>query len=213
MYPSLPIIDAVQTLALPSSKQGQVADTSSKTMGQTLQKVIAAASAAQVEFGDSFVSTEHLLLALVREDTRFTKKALLDQGVDGKKILDAVNEIRGPQKVTNRNPEAAYEASTLLHFTLRCCHCCRRISVVTATFFYILVQQQYWYAGLVCDARHYAGILQPWCRGYAIYFSEKLLSRGRGQLVLHEYTHCGQSRVEPAGVVGAALLLVSLTCY
>ncbi|CAM9110882.1 unnamed protein product [Laminaria digitata] len=92
------------------SKQGQVADTSSKTMGQTLQKVVAAASAAQVEFGDSFVSTEHLLLALVREDTRFTKRALQDQGIDEKKILDAVNEIRGPQKVTSRNPEAAYEA-------------------------------------------------------------------------------------------------------
>ncbi|CAN0512397.1 unnamed protein product, partial [Scytosiphon promiscuus] len=62
------------------SKQGKVADTSSKTMGQILQKVVAAASAAQMEFGDSFVSTEHLLLALVREDTRFTKKALQDQG-------------------------------------------------------------------------------------------------------------------------------------
>lgn len=81
-------------------------------MGQILQKVVAAASAAQMEFGDSFVSTEHLLLALVREDTRFTKKALQDQGIDDKKILDAVNEIRGPQKVTSRNPEAAYEAST-----------------------------------------------------------------------------------------------------
>lgn len=92
------------------SKQGKVADTSSKTMGQILQKVVAAASAAQLEFGDSFVSTEHLLLALVREDTRFTKKALQDQGIDDKKILDAVNEIRGPQKVTSRNPEAAYEA-------------------------------------------------------------------------------------------------------
>eukprot|EP00904_Undaria_pinnatifida_P006538 jgi/Undpi1/3013/HiC_scaffold_14.g06390.m1 len=92
------------------SKQGKVADTSSKTMGQTLQKVVAAASAAQAEFGDSFVSTEHLLLALAREDTRFTKKALQDQGIDNNRILDAVNQIRGPQKVTSRNPEAAYEA-------------------------------------------------------------------------------------------------------
>lgn len=78
-------------------------------MGQTLQNVIATASAVQAEFGDSFVSTEHLLLALARDDTRFTKKALQDQGTDDKKILDAVNEIRGSQKVTSRNPEAAYE--------------------------------------------------------------------------------------------------------
>ncbi|CBJ25903.1 ATPase [Ectocarpus siliculosus] len=92
------------------SKQGRVSDTSSKSMGQTLQKVVAAASAAQAELGDSFVSIEHLFLALAREDTRFTKKALQDQGTDDKKILDAVNAIRGPQKVTSRNPEAAYEA-------------------------------------------------------------------------------------------------------
>ncbi|CAN0487301.1 unnamed protein product, partial [Ectocarpus sp. 12 AP-2014] len=64
----------------------------------------------QAELGDSFVSVEHLFLALAREDTRFTKKALQDQGTDDKKILDAVNAIRGPQKVTSRNPEAAYEA-------------------------------------------------------------------------------------------------------
>ncbi|CAM9769062.1 unnamed protein product [Pylaiella littoralis] len=92
------------------SKQGRVSDTSSKSMGQTLQKVVAAASAAQAEFGDSFVSTEHLFLALAREDTRFTKKALQDQGTDDREILDAVNAIRGSQKVTSRNPEAAYEA-------------------------------------------------------------------------------------------------------
>ena len=96
-------------LDIVSSKQGRVADTSSKSMGQTLQRVLAAASAAQAEFGDSFVSIEHLFLALAREDTRFTQKALQDQGSSDKEILDAVNSIRGPQKVTNRNPEAAYE--------------------------------------------------------------------------------------------------------
>lgn len=92
-----------------SAKQGRVTDTSSKSMGQTLQKVMTAASAAQAEFGDSFVSTEHLVLALAREDKRFTRKALRDQGADDAKVLDAVKAVRGPQKVTSRNPEAAYE--------------------------------------------------------------------------------------------------------
>ena len=95
-----------------SSRQGRVSDTSSKSMGQTLQKVIAAASTAQAEFGDSFVSTEHLLLALAREDTRFTKNALQDQARGEQEILEAVKNIRGPQKVTSRNPEAAYEVCT-----------------------------------------------------------------------------------------------------
>lgn len=78
-------------------------------MGQTLQKVLAVASGIQTEFGDSFVSVEHLLLALGRDDTRFTKQALRDQGVDDQKMLVAAKEVRGPQNVTSRNPEASYE--------------------------------------------------------------------------------------------------------
>lgn len=78
-------------------------------MGQTLQKVLTATSTVQAEFGDAFISTEHLALGLAREDNRFTKRALGDQGIDEVKILDAVKKIRGPQKVTTRNPEASYE--------------------------------------------------------------------------------------------------------
>lgn len=74
-----------------------------------MQKVLKAASAAQTDFGDVFISTEHLVLALTREDNRFTKSALGNQGISEAKILDAVEKIRGPQKVTTRNPEVSYE--------------------------------------------------------------------------------------------------------
>lgn len=86
-------------------------------MGQTLQRVLAAASGIQTEFGDSFVSVEHLLLALGREDSRFTKQALRDRGIDDQKMVAAVKEVRGPQKVTTRNPEASYEVG---HAGLMC---------------------------------------------------------------------------------------------
>ncbi|CAM9557357.1 unnamed protein product, partial [Discosporangium mesarthrocarpum] len=92
------------------AQQGRVSDTSAKVMGQTLQKVMVAASGVQAEFGDSFVSIEHLFLALAREDTRFTKRALENQAMTADKLLDAVKEIRGSQKVTSKNPEASYEA-------------------------------------------------------------------------------------------------------
>lgn len=78
-------------------------------MGQILQRVLTAASGAQTELGDSFISTEHLVLALAREDSRFTRRALSDQSVDDVKVLNAVKTIRGSQKVTSRNPEATYE--------------------------------------------------------------------------------------------------------
>lgn len=80
-------------------------------MGQTLQKVLAVAPAIQKEFGDSFISVEHLLLALAREDNRFTKQALQSRAIDDQKMLAAVKDVRGTQKVTTRNPEATYEVS------------------------------------------------------------------------------------------------------
>lgn len=96
---------------LSSARQGRINDTNSKMMGPTLQKVLAAASSVQKEFGDSFVSVEHLLLALAREDGRFTQQALRDQGIDNQKLLAAVKDVRGPQKVTTRTPESSYEVS------------------------------------------------------------------------------------------------------
>ncbi|CAM9142065.1 unnamed protein product [Choristocarpus tenellus] len=92
------------------SQQVRISDTSTKAMGRTLQKVMAAASGAQAEFGDNFMSIEHLFLALAREDDRFTISALKSQALTAEKIMDAVKEIRGPQKVTSRNAEASYEA-------------------------------------------------------------------------------------------------------
>lgn len=80
-------------------------------MGPTLQKVLATSSAIQKEFEDSFVSIEHLLLALAREDSRFTQQALRDRGVDYQKLMAAVKDVRGPQKVTTRTPESSYEVS------------------------------------------------------------------------------------------------------
>lgn len=80
-------------------------------MGPTLQKVLAAASSIQKDFDDSFVSVEHLLLALARKDSRFTQQALRDRGIDDQKLLAAVKDVRGPQKVTSRTPESSYEVS------------------------------------------------------------------------------------------------------
>lgn len=100
-----------ESTCLSSARQGRVSDTSSKTMGPTLQKVLAASSAIQKEFDDSFISVEHLLLALAREDSRFTQQAFRDRGVDYQKLMAAVKDVRGPQKVTTRTPESSYEVS------------------------------------------------------------------------------------------------------
>lgn len=52
-----------------------------KVMGPYLQKVLETSRTTMKILGDSFVSTEGMLLALVKEDAQFTRDALLKQGV------------------------------------------------------------------------------------------------------------------------------------
>ena len=63
--------------------------------------------------GDSFVSTEGLLLALVKEDAQFTRDALLKQDVKYTDVLTEVKKLReksGP--AISRSAENMYEALT-----------------------------------------------------------------------------------------------------
>jgi ATP-dependent Clp protease ATP-binding subunit ClpB len=52
---------------------------------------------------DEYVSTEHLLLALANDPK-------VDTGASRELLLDAVNGIRGPHRVTDQNPEDKYQA-------------------------------------------------------------------------------------------------------
>jgi ATP-dependent Clp protease ATP-binding subunit ClpB len=53
--------------------------------------------------GDEYVSTEHLLLALA-EDPKIDTGATRDQ------LVEALNAVRGPHRVTDQNPEDKYQA-------------------------------------------------------------------------------------------------------
>jgi ATP-dependent Clp protease ATP-binding subunit ClpB len=59
---------------------------------------------------DEYISTEHLLLAIVKEDTGDAGKILRDMGLKEKDILQILKEIRGSQRVTDQNPEGKYQA-------------------------------------------------------------------------------------------------------
>jgi ATP-dependent Clp protease ATP-binding subunit ClpB len=76
------------------SKQPRVGDNASKTMGRTLQKVLETSRQGKEVLSDSFVSTEGLLLAMVKEDAQFTREALMRQGVKYTDVLEAVKEMR-----------------------------------------------------------------------------------------------------------------------
>jgi ATP-dependent Clp protease ATP-binding subunit ClpB len=59
---------------------------------------------------DEYVSTEHLLLVLVQEETGNGGKILRDMGLSEDRIMKILKEIRGSQRVTDQNPEGKYQA-------------------------------------------------------------------------------------------------------
>ncbi|MDR1604451.1 MAG: ATP-dependent chaperone ClpB [Gracilibacteraceae bacterium] len=75
-----------------------------------LREVLLAAHDEMENFGDEYVSAEHLLLALLERGGGETEKLLRDQGVTREKLLAALKEIRGSQRVTGQNPEGSYAA-------------------------------------------------------------------------------------------------------
>lgn len=61
------------------------------------------------EFGDDFLSVEHMVLAFLK-DKRFGQKIFNDLQLTEKDLKDTVQAIRGHQKVTDQNPEGKFES-------------------------------------------------------------------------------------------------------
>ncbi len=68
-------------------------------MSRELQQVVDAADAERAELHDEYLSTEHLLLALVDR-----------LGIEREQLLAAMQEVRGSHRVTSQNPEEQYQA-------------------------------------------------------------------------------------------------------
>ncbi|HEV8538276.1 MAG TPA: ATP-dependent chaperone ClpB [Bacteroidota bacterium] len=78
-------------------------------MGQSLAQLFDAALKEATALKDEYVSTEHLLLALVASKST-AGKLLTDQGVTKDQIYAALKDIRGTQRVTDQTPEEKYQA-------------------------------------------------------------------------------------------------------
>ncbi|RKU20292.1 ATP-dependent chaperone ClpB [Candidatus Poribacteria bacterium] len=61
---------------------------------------------------DEYVSTEHLLIACAETKQSEVGKILREVGVTKDKVLKALVDIRGTQRVTDQNPEDKYQALT-----------------------------------------------------------------------------------------------------
>ena len=78
-------------------------------LGKGLNSVLDQANGLKESYGDSYIAIEHLLLALAGDD-RCGKQLLKQAGSDAAQLKEAVQAIRGSQKVTDQNPEGTYES-------------------------------------------------------------------------------------------------------
>jgi ATP-dependent Clp protease ATP-binding subunit ClpB len=83
-------------------------------IGQTslsprLQTVLSDSFKVAERMKDAYVSTEHLLIALAG-DKGEAGRMLERAGVSGKRVEEALETLRGGQKVTDQNPEAQFQA-------------------------------------------------------------------------------------------------------
>jgi len=78
-------------------------------LGKGLSDLLDRADSLKQSYGDSFISIEHLMLALA-DDSRCGKRLLAQTGADSNGLKTAINAVRGSQKVTDQNPEGTYES-------------------------------------------------------------------------------------------------------
>ncbi len=79
-------------------------------MSHSLNDALEAAWKTAQEMEDEYLSVEHLLLSFFGGTSDEMKPIKKKYGLDRKKVLFAIQQIRGNQKVTSANPENTYEA-------------------------------------------------------------------------------------------------------
>lgn len=92
-------------------KKAQVSGGDQKAyLSQRLDRILTQAQRQAEGLKDEYISVEHLLLALVTEDKKGDVGRLLGaHQVTGKSILQALESVRGQQRVTSEDPESTYE--------------------------------------------------------------------------------------------------------
>src|ERR1700736_668959 len=74
-----------------------------------LTKLLSDAEDESKRMKDEYVSVEHVLLALT-DDKGAAGRLLKEFGLTRDRLMRALQDVRGSQRVTNTNPEATYEA-------------------------------------------------------------------------------------------------------
>ena len=104
-----PVDQLNQMLTSEIDRMPKVSGGSTAGVNRELQQVLESAANTAQQMQDEYISTEHLLLGLLK--TESAAKRVLDlNAIDEKSVLSALEEIRGSQRVTDQDPEGKYQA-------------------------------------------------------------------------------------------------------
>ncbi|HWB60812.1 MAG TPA: Clp protease N-terminal domain-containing protein, partial [Chthoniobacteraceae bacterium] len=105
----VPVRELRQRLSEEIDKQPQVHGSQSMPhFGSELMKVIEQGEREMERMKDEFLSAEHYLLALADSKTA-AGDLLRETGVSHAKLMQALQQVRGSQRVTDQNPEGKYQ--------------------------------------------------------------------------------------------------------
>ncbi len=80
------------------------------TLARELSRVLDRADEEAKSLGDAYVSTEHLLLALVEEKGTTARQLLSASGVNRNELLAALEGVRGAHHVVDQEPESKIQS-------------------------------------------------------------------------------------------------------
>ncbi|MEW5902449.1 MAG: Clp protease N-terminal domain-containing protein, partial [Acidobacteriota bacterium] len=78
-------------------------------MSSPLREIMNAAQKEADKLKDEYISTEHLLLAMIKEPSNEAGRLLMQNGVREDAFLQALAAIRGTQRITDPQPEGKYQ--------------------------------------------------------------------------------------------------------
>ena len=91
------------------SQKNKVSGNVQLYVSNDLNKVLINAEDEAKRMGDSYVSVEHLMLAMISAPNKGVKQLFKTYGITRDKFLSVLATVRGNQSVTSDNPEATYD--------------------------------------------------------------------------------------------------------
>ncbi|MCJ2542210.1 ATP-dependent chaperone ClpB [Thermostichus vulcanus] len=91
------------------NQQPKLARVDQLYLGRGLETTLDRAEEFRKEYEDDFISVEHLFLGSL-QDERVGKRVLAPLGLTVERLKPVIQEVRGKQRVTDKNPESRYEA-------------------------------------------------------------------------------------------------------